>query len=220
MTVPVTIKICGIKTHDILETTIAAGADMVGFMHFPRSPRHVDLEMLQELISTARGRIETCVVLVNPDNSTVMEVAALSPDWLQLHGPETPHRVEAIRDASGLAIMKALPIGGLEDIATVAGFAEVADRLLLDAKPPKGADRPGGLGVSFDWELLKALDPGLPFMLSGGLTPANVEAAILAARPFGVDVSSGVETAPGIKDAKLVAAFIAAARDADKALSA
>src|SRR5690606_994812 len=127
------------------------------FMHFGRSPRHVDLETLQELISVARGRIETCVVLVNPDNSTVMEVAALSPDWIQLHGPETPHRVEAIRDEAGIAILKAVSIGSAEDVAGVAAFAEVADRLLLDAKAPKGADRSGGNGVTFDWTLLKAL---------------------------------------------------------------
>lgn len=213
---PLIIKICGIRTSEILETAIEAGADMVGFMHFTRSPRHVDLEGLQTLISEARGRIETCVVLVNPDNSCVMEVAALSPDWIQLHGPETPHRVEAIRDEAGIAIMKAIPIGSAEDVAGVAAFADVADRLLLDAKAPKGAERPGGLGVTFDWTLLKALDPSLPFMLSGGLAPDNVGEAIKAVHPMGVDASSGMETAPGVKDAKLVRAFIEKARKADK----
>lgn len=208
------IKICGIRTPALLEAAIAAGADMVGFMHVERSPRYVDLETLQELISTARGRVETCVVLVNPDNSCVMEVAALSPDWIQLHGPETPHRVEAIRDEAGIAILKALPIGSAEDVAHVAQFAEVADRILLDAKPPKGADRPGGLGVAFDWTLLKGLDPELPFMLSGGLTPATVADAVRLVHPFGIDVSSGVETAPGQKDAGLIAAFITNARAA------
>jgi len=211
---PLIVKICGIKTPALLEATIAAGADMVGFMHVERSPRYVDLELLQELISTARGRIETCVVLVNPDNSTVMEVAALSPDWIQLHGPETPHRVEAIRDEAGIAILKALPIGSAEDVANVANFADIADRILLDAKPPKGADRAGGHGVAFDWTLLKALDPALPFMLSGGLTPATVGEAIRAVRPFAIDVSSGVETAPGVKDAALIRAFIENARQA------
>ena len=214
MSDPLIVKICGIKTLPILEAVIAAGADMVGFMHFHRSPRHVDLEGLQLLISEARGRVETCVVLVNPDNSCVMEVAALSPDWIQLHGPETPHRVEAIRDEAGIAILKAIGIATSEDVATVPSFAGVADRLLLDTKPPKGADRPGGLGVQFDWKLLKALDPSLPFMLSGGLTPATVGKAIKTVRPMGVDVSSGVETAPGEKDAGLISAFIAAARAA------
>jgi phosphoribosylanthranilate isomerase len=211
---PLIIKICGIKTPEILEATIKAGADMVGFMHFARSPRHVDIEVLQTLISQARGRIETCVVLVNPDNSCVMEVAALSPDWIQLHGPETPHRVEAIRDEAGIAVMKALPIGSAEDVAAVAAFADVADRILLDAKPPKGAERPGGLGISFDWTLLKALDPELPFMLSGGLTPKTVGDAVRTVKPLGVDASSSLESAPGIKDAALIEAFIANARAA------
>src|SRR5690606_3756734 len=175
---PVIIKICGIKTYDLLDAAIAAGADMVGFMHFSRSPRHVSIEELGGLISAARGKIESCVVLVNPDNSCVAEVAALGPDWIQLHGPETPHRVEAIRAEAGVEIMKALPIGAAEDVARVADFTMVADRILLDAKPPKGADRPGGLGESFDWRLLEALDPSVPFMLSGGLTPDNVADAI------------------------------------------
>lgn len=211
---PIIIKICGIKTPALLEDAITAGADMVGFMHFARSPRHVDLETLQELISVARGRIETCVVLVNPDNSTVMEVAALSPDWIQLHGPETPHRVAAIREEAGIAILKAVSIGSAEDVAAVAQFADVADRLLLDAKAPKGADRSGGNGVTFDWDLLKALDPELGFMLSGGLTPDTVGDAIRRVRPMGVDVSSGVETAPGVKSAALIRSFTARAREA------
>ena len=211
---PLIIKICGIKTPALLEAAIESGADMVGFMHFERSPRYVDLETLQELISVARGRIETCVVLVNPDNSTVMEVAALSPDWIQLHGPETPHRVEAIRDEAGIAILKAVSIGSAEDVANVAAFAEVADRLLLDAKAPKGADRSGGNGITFDWTLLKALDPALGFMLSGGLTPDTVGDAIRQVRPMGVDVSSGVETAPGVKSAALIRSFTAKARQA------
>jgi len=214
MSDPLIVKICGIKTQEILEAAIEAGADMVGFMHFERSPRHVDLEGLQLLISQARGRVETCVVLVNPDNSCVMEVAALSPDWIQLHGPETPHRVEAIRDEAGIAILKAIAIGSAEDVAGVAAFAEIADRLLLDAKPPKGSDRPGGLGVSFDWSLPKALDPNLPFMLSGGLTPDTVSTALRLVRPLGVDVSSGVESALGVKDAALIRAFVEKARQA------
>ncbi|MDB5587522.1 MAG: phosphoribosylanthranilate isomerase [Devosia sp.] len=214
MAEPLIIKICGIKTPDMLEAAIEAGADMVGFMHFVRSPRHVTIEEVASLISEARGRVQTCVVLVNPDNSCVAEIAALGPDWIQLHGPETPHRVEAIRAEAGVEIMKALPIGGAEDVAHVADFAEIADRILLDAKPPKGADRPGGLGESFDWSLLKALDPALDFMLSGGLTPDNVAEAVRTVRPFGIDVSSGVETAPGVKDRRLIEAFIRNARAA------
>ena len=214
MAEPLIVKICGIKTPAMLEVAIEAGADMVGFMHFVRSPRHVTIEEVASLISEARGRVQTCVVLVNPDNSCVAEIAALGPDWIQLHGPETPHRVEAIRAEAGVEIMKALPIGGPEDVAHVAAFAQIADRILLDAKPPKGADRPGGLGESFDWSLLKALDPALDFMLSGGLTPDNVAEAIRTVRPFGIDVSSGVETAPGVKDKRLIEAFIRNARAA------
>ena len=214
MSDPLIIKICGIKTEAILEAAIEAGADMVGFEHFARSPRHLELDPIGELISRARGRAETCVLLVNPDNTLVAQVAALGPDWIQLHGPETPHRVEAIRDEAGIAILKACPIGGPDDVVAVAAFAECADRLLLDAKPPQGATRPGGHGEVFDWSLLKALDPQLSFMLSGCLTPDTVAAAIKATRPMGVDVSSGVEKALGVKDAALVRAFITNARSA------
>ena len=209
---PLVIKICGIKTPDILETAISAGADMVGFVHFPRSPRHVSIEAIGDLISAARGRVETCVLLVNPDNSCVAEVAALAPDCIQLHGPETPHRVETIRAEAGIEIVKALPIGSAEDVARVADYLDIADRILLDAKPPKGADRPGGLGESFDWSLLDTLDPSVSFMLSGGLTPQTVAEAVRTVKPYGVDVSSGVESAPGVKDKRLIEAFIRNAR--------
>ena len=214
MAEPLVIKICGIKTPELLEAVIDNGADMVGFVHFVRSPRHASIEEIGDLISAARGRIETCVLLVNPDNSCVAEVAALGPDWIQLHGPETPHRVEAIKAEAGVSIMKAVPIGSADDVAHIAGFLDVADQILVDAKPPKGADRPGGLGETFDWNLLKALDPSIPFMLSGGLTPDTVAAAIKAVRPWGVDVSSGVEAAPGVKDKHLIEAFIRNARAA------
>jgi phosphoribosylanthranilate isomerase len=214
MSDPLIIKICGIKTEAILDAAIESGADMAGFMHFPRSPRHLELDPIGELISLARGRVETCVVLVNPDNTLVAQVAALGPDWIQLHGPETPHRVETIRDEAGIAILKVCSIGTAEDVAAVASFADCADRILLDAKAPNGATRPGGLGAPFDWTLLKALDPELAFMLSGGLTPETVAAAIKATRPMGVDVSSGVETTPGVKDAALIRAFITNARSA------
>jgi phosphoribosylanthranilate isomerase len=143
-----------------------------------------------------------------------MEVAALSPDWIQLHGPETPHRVEAIRDEAGIAVMKVVSIGTADDVASVASFAEAADRIMLDTKAPKGAERPGGHGVSFDWTLLKGLDREQPFILAGGLKPDTVADAIRAVKPMGVDVSSGVESVPGVKDAKLIRAFIEAARGA------
>jgi phosphoribosylanthranilate isomerase len=211
---PFLIKICGIKSEAILEAAIEAGADMVGFVCFPRSPRHLELDPIGELISLARGRAETCVLLVNPDNTLVAQVAALGPDWIQLHGPETPHRVAAIREEAGIAVLKVCHIGSVEDVKAVSAFADCADMLMLEAKPPKDATRPGGLGLTFDWTLLKALDPELSFMLSGGLTPDTVAAAIHATHPMGVDVSSGVERAPGVKDAGLIRAFIANARSA------
>ena len=214
MSDPVIIKICGIRTKALLDASIAAGADMIGFVHFPRSPRHIDIDTMGELISQARGRVESCVLLVNPDNTLVAQVAALGPDWIQLHGPETPHRVATIRDEAGIAIIKACPIGGPEDVTAVQGFADIADRILLDAKPPRQAERPGGLGHVFDWTLLSGLDPELPFMLSGGLTPETVGEAVRTVRPMGVDVSSGVETAPGVKDAALIEAFVRAVRAA------
>lgn len=206
------IKICGIKTTDILSEALDAGADMLGFVHFARSPRHVDIDRIGEFISLTRGVAQSVVLLVNPDNSLVAEIASLDPDWIQLHGPETPQRVGAIRAESGVAVLKAVGVGSAQDIATAPQFEAVADRILLDAKPPRGANLPGGRGITFDWGLLSTLDPALQFMLSGGLTPENVAEAVRVIRPFGLDVSSGVESAPGIKDPELIRAFIANAR--------
>lgn len=208
------IKICGVKTPDILETVIEAGADMVGFVHFPRSPRHVEFDPLAELISMTRGRVESVVLLVNPDNSKVAEIAALDPDWIQLHGPEAPHRVDAIRGDAGIPILKAVGIGSTEDLAKIDDHEAVCDRLLLDAKAPKNSELPGGRGVAFDWDVLSGLDQDTSFMLSGGLTLDNVGEALSKVRPFGIDVSSGVEREPGVKDAALITAFVSAARAA------
>lgn len=208
------IKICGISTPDILSATLDAGADMVGFVHFARSPRHVDIDQIGELISLSRGVAQSVVLLVNPDNSLVAEIASLDPDYIQLHGPEAPNRVETIRSDSGVSIMKAIGIGSPEDVASVEAYDAVADQILLDAKPPKGAKIPGGLGVTFDWELLKTLDSDLEFILSGGLDPKNVAEAVKMIRPYGLDVSSGVESTPGVKDPALIRAFITNARKA------
>ncbi|MCB9992681.1 MAG: phosphoribosylanthranilate isomerase [Hyphomicrobiaceae bacterium] len=208
------VKVCGLKTFEMIDVAVEAGASMVGFMHFAKSPRHVGVDDLVELVSYARGRAETVVILVNPDNSLVAEIAASDPDFLQLHGSEPPERIEAIRLEGGIPVMKAVPIGDADDLNMVFEYDEVADRLLLDAKPPKTATRPGGLGRTFDWSLLKALDPGLEFMLSGGLTPDNVQQAIRQVNPWGVDVSSGVESAPGVKDPDLIRRFIAAVESA------
>lgn len=208
------IKICGLRDAEMLEAAIAAGADMVGFVNFPKSPRHVQMDQIGELISVARGRVETVVLMVNPDNSRVAEVAAFDPDFIQLHGSEPPERVEAIRAEGGIPVVKAVAIASPEDVARVAEFEAVADRVLLDAKAPKDADRPGGLGTVFDWSLLKALDPAIEFMLSGGLTPDNVADAVKQVSPWGVDASSGIEIGPGQKDPALIQRFVSAARGA------
>lgn len=213
------IKICGIKTPEMLEATIEAGADIVGFVHFRKSPRHLNIDDIGMLISQARGRIETAVLTVDCDNSAVAEIAMFDPEWLQLHGTESVSRVEDIRNEGGIPVIKALPIGAAEDVDVVAEYESIADRILLDAKPPMKATRPGGLGEKFDWELVKSLDPSIPFMLSGGLTPNNAAEAINTLKPFGVDVSSGVESAPGVKDAELIRAFVANVREASAKLA-
>ncbi|RDE09435.1 phosphoribosylanthranilate isomerase [Pelagibacterium lacus] len=206
------IKICGVTTPDILDHVIAEGADMVGFVHFARSPRHLEIERIAALVEHAGGRIETVVLLVDPDNDTVAAATGTGAAWLQLHGSEPKGRVADIRERSGLKIIKALPIGDASDVRQVPFYRPVCDRLLVDARPPKQADRPGGLGKVFDWSLLEALDPGLPFMLSAGLTIDNVARAVERVRPFGLDVSSGVERERGIKDEGLISQFIARAR--------
>lgn len=213
MTAPI-IKICGVGTPDILDHVIAEGADMVGFVHFAKSPRHLGFEAIEKLVVRAGNRIETVILLVDPDNETVAAATDTGAGWLQLHGGEPKGRVADIRERSGLKIIKALPIGEDRDLRLVAPYRTVSDRLILDAKPPKSATRPGGLGAVFDWTLLEALDPMLPFMLSGGLTIDNVSQAVRTVRPFGLDVSSGVEIEKGVKDAGLISAFMSRARDA------
>lgn len=208
------VKICGVKTPDILDHVIAQGADMVGFVHFPASPRHLPLPEIAALADRARGRIATVILLVDPDDSLADAAAATGVDWLQMHGHESPDRVAAVRARSGKLVLKALPIGNAQDVAAVPAHAGVADRLILDARPPRDATRPGGLGTMFDWGLLNALDPRIPFMLSGGLDTDSVAGAVAALKPFGLDVSSGVEREKGVKDKALIARFIAAARAA------
>lgn len=213
MTTPL-IKICGVKTPDILDHVIAQGADMVGFVHFAKSPRHLGFEEIARLVKQAGDRIEMVILLVNPDNDTVAAATATGVQWLQLHGSENKMRTADIRERSGLKIIKALPVGDEKDVRFAPTFRTVSDRLILDAKPSKDATRPGGLGKAFDWSLLEALDPSLPFMLSGGLDIDNVSQAVRTVRPFGLDVSSGVEREKGVKDAGLITAFISRAREA------
>lgn len=209
------IKICGLSTAESLDWAIGAGADLVGFVHFPNSPRHVDLSTARALADRARGRARSVVLLVDPDDALVDAVAReVAPDFLQLHGRESPERVAAIRARFGKPVIKALGISTAGDVAGAYAYANVADLLLFDAKPPQDASRPGGLGVVFDWSLLEKAPTSTRFLLSGGLDPTNVAEAVRRVRPFGVDVSSGVEREKGVKDPVRIAAFARAARAA------
>ena len=209
------VKICGLSTPETVDVALAAGADLVGFVRFPKSPRHVELDRGRALSAQAKGRALRVALVVDPDDAELAAVVeALDPDWLQLHGSETPDRVAAIRAKFGRPVMKAVGISEASDLAGVAAHG-ACDHLLLDAKPPRGAEAlPGGNGVAFDWRLLAGLDPGLRFMLSGGLNPDNVAAAIAITGAQAVDVSSGVESRPGAKDPARIEAFVKAARAA------
>lgn len=210
------VKICGLSTPATLDAALQAGADMVGFVFFPPSPRHLDLSRVRELGAQVRGRAGKVALTVDADDATLSGIVeALRPDLLQLHGKETVARIREIKRTFGLPVMKAIGVETAADLAALPGYAAVADRVLFDAHPPKDATRPGGLGVAFDWRLLENLAPGIPFMLSGGLTADNIYDAVRTTRAGGVDVSSGVESAPGVKDAGMIMDFIRAARAAE-----
>jgi phosphoribosylanthranilate isomerase len=217
----VLIKICGLKTPDALDVALEAGADMVGFVFFPASPRHVGYEAVRPLAARVRGRAKKVALSVDASDEQLFDIIdALMPDMLQLHGKESPDRVVTVRTRFGLPVMKALPIAERSDLSPIRLYDKVADRLIFDARAPRGATRPGGLGKSFDWQLLENLKAGAPFLLSGGLDAGNVAEALRITRAGGVDVSSGVERAPGEKDPDKIRAFIAAARIAASALAA
>lgn len=215
------IKICGLRTPETLDVALESGVDMVGFVFFARSPRHLGLEAARHLGQRAQGRAAKVALTVNADDETLHDiVAALKPDMLQLHGTEPLERVAVVRSRFRLPVMKALPIATRADLSPIREYANVADCLLFDARPSPDDTRPGGLGKTFDWTLLAGLNVGVPFMLSGGLDPDNVAQAIRITRAPGVDVSSGVERAPGEKDPDKIRAFIRAARAADASLGA
>jgi phosphoribosylanthranilate isomerase len=212
----VLIKICGLKTPAALDAALEAGADLVGFVFFAPSPRHIGLEAARSLGERVRGGVRKVAVSVDADDALLAQcVDALKPDLLQLHGQETPERVAVIRSRFGLPVMKALPITERADLSSVPLYTGVADLLMFDGRAPRGATRPGGLGKAFDWGVLEGLDLSLPFVLSGGLDAGNVGEALRMTRADGLDVSSGVERAPGEKDADKIRAFIRAARAAD-----
>jgi phosphoribosylanthranilate isomerase len=207
------VKICGLSTPETLDAALQAGADMVGFVFFPASPRHVGLDAAHDLGRQVRRRAAKVALTVDADDATLANIIeTLQPDLLQLHGRETVARLRDIKQRFDLPVMKAIAVETAADLAPLPGYAAVADRILFDARAPKGATRPGGLGAAFDWHVLEHLALTLPFMVSGGLNAANVAEATRVTRAGGVDVSSGVERAPGIKDPEMIRAFIRAAR--------
>ena len=215
------VKICGLSNEETLDAALDAGADMIGLVVFPPSPRFVAPARAAELAARARGRAEIVVLTVDMDPSDMAETVDLvKPDWLQFHGRESTEVVASAKKRFGLKIMKAVGVREITDLISAQPFVAVADRLLLDAKPAQGALLPGGNGIPFDWEILRAFEPGLPFMLSGGLDVGNVGEALTITQADGVDVSSGVEAARGRKDPDLIRAFVAAARRAAAALPA
>jgi phosphoribosylanthranilate isomerase len=210
-----TVKICGLSTAATLDAALEAGADMVGFVFFPKSPRHVDWATARALGRRARGQATIVALSVDADDETLKRIVdALSPDLMQLHGSESPARVKEIGELCARPTMKAIGVAARADLAQAELYQGGADILLIDAKPPKGAAHPGGNGRPFDWSLTRDFHSRAPWLLSGGLDPDTVGAAIALSQARGVDVSSGVESAPGVKDVGKIRAFVAAARRA------
>lgn len=209
------IKICGINDLGAMQAALEAGADYVGLVFFPPSPRAVSLPDAATLAGLARGRAKVVALTVDGDDALFEGIAKeVGPDIFQLHGRESVERLTALKRRYDKPLMKALPIASEQDLEAVERYSAVSDWILFDAQPPKDATRPGGHGKSFDWNLLARMKHTRPIMLSGGLEPANVAAAILTVQPDAVDVSSGVESAPGMKDVAKIRQFVANARAA------
>jgi phosphoribosylanthranilate isomerase len=207
------VKICGLSTAETLAAALTAEADMVGFVFFEKSPRHVSLETAKALAARARNRAEIVALTVDATDAALEAIVkATEPDYLQLHGGESPERVADIQRKFGISAIKAIGVASAADLARADEYKQAADALLIDAKPPKGAVLPGGNGVAFDWRIARGFHPRKPWFLSGGLDPGNVERAIRESLARSVDVSSGVESAPGVKDPQKIRAFVAAAR--------
>ena len=209
------IKICGLKTDGALAAALAGGASHVGFIFFAKSPRYVDPLEAGRLRQAATGKAQAVAVTVDASDAFLDEIVAkMHPDMLQMHGSETPERVAQVKARYGLPVMKALSVSEAADLERIKPFIGVADRFLFDAKPPKGSELPGGNGVAFDWHILAGLDASVDYMLSGGLNAANIGDALRLANPPGIDISSGVESAPGVKDPALIEQFFRAVRAA------
>lgn len=211
-------KICGIKTPEALDAAIAGGADYIGLVFFGPSPRNISIADAAHLAKAARGKAAIVALVVDADDAQLIEIAKyVRPDFLQLHGRESAARVDSIKRRAGASIIKAIAVETAADAARSQDFAGVADMILFDAKPPRGATLPGGNGAAFDWRALDGVRGKLSFMLSGGLTADNVADAIRQSGADAVDVSSGVESAPGVKDAELIRRFLHAVKTAKHA---
>ncbi|SOC37194.1 phosphoribosylanthranilate isomerase [Rhizobium subbaraonis] len=209
------IKICGLKTPEAVQRAVDLGASHVGFIFFPKSPRNIEPADAAELADLVRGRARIVAVTVDADNDQLDEIVSLlNPDILQLHGSESPERVLTVKAVYGLPVMKAFSVREAADLKKVDAYVGIADRFLFDAKPPAGSDLPGGNGVSFDWTLMDALDGSVDYMLSGGLNKDNIGEAVAVTHAPGIDVSSGVERAPGVKDIGRMEEFFEAVRQA------
>ncbi|MBS8261698.1 phosphoribosylanthranilate isomerase [Roseibium polysiphoniae] len=209
------IKICGLSTEETMQAALDVGADMIGLVFFPKSPRHVSLSQACKLADMARGKAEIVALTVDMNLDGLSRINELvAPDWFQFHGSETPEACAAAKVMYKKKVMKAVPISEAADLEQAQFYSIVADMILFDAKPPQGSDVPGGNGVSYDWSLLKDLDLSKPFMLSGGLDPSNVADAIAQSGVKAIDASSGMERERGVKDVELIRAFVAAARGA------
>lgn len=207
------VKICGLTTEAALEAALGGGADYVGLVFFPPSPRNLSPATARALAVKARGRAKIVALMVDPDDALIESVIALAdPDMLQLHGDETPGRVREIHRRWGKPVMKAVKVETAEDAQTALDYRGIADFVLFDARAPDDSTRPGGNGAPFDWRALLGVKDQLPYMLSGGLTPDNVAEAIRATGAGIVDVSSGVEVRPGEKDPELIRRFLRAAK--------
>ncbi|TGD44114.1 phosphoribosylanthranilate isomerase [Pseudotabrizicola sediminis] len=211
--VDIRVKICGLRTVEDVAAVAAAGAAYAGFVFFPKSPRHLTIAQARVLALAAPVGLAKVALVVDADDAALDAITEAMPlDMLQLHGHESPERVAEVRARYGLPVMKAVGVADEGDLAAVLDYSLAADQILVDAKPPKNADLPGGNGLSFDWRLVAQRRWLKPWMLAGGLTPDNVAQAIRLTNARQVDVSSGVEASPGVKDASKIAAFVAATR--------
>lgn len=213
MTVDIRVKLCGLKTLSDIDVAVAAGATYIGLVFHPKSPRHLDTAQAAALSAAAPVGLCKVALIVDADDALLdMLTSAVPLDMLQLHGSETPERVRAVKARYGLPVMKAVGVATSSDLAALDIYARVADQILVDAKPPKDAQLPGGNGLAFDWRLIAGRRWPVPWMLAGGLTPDNVAEAVRMTGAQQVDVSSGIESAPGMKDPDLMRAFVTAAK--------